>query len=312
MFLMFACEAVAIEEPVATQQQGTQPNGALSPYVDPAKQSKHLDLKSPTTRDTLIEQAFGHQMDMMLPMETKHIAEQKQKVRETEKAIRQAEPLIATGSKQLILEPNAPIPVVLLTPGYVTALVFYDVTGAPWPITSCTEGNVNHFSVVKPEDLKPGNMITVQSTSSQANSNIILTLAEFSLPVVIQIKTIDFEETGKVTDSMVSFRATKKGPLAKEPKIGRITQSPVSDQLMSFLDGIPPKKAERIDSVSNYNGMDMWRYKGVLYFRTVFPVIWPAWDLIVNGSEGIKLYRLPDVSNILVSDGGKSLSIDVK
>jgi intracellular multiplication protein IcmK len=312
----FAVEEPApLPQPQATEQvEKTKNTGSPATQQQP-KKKKRVDLSSPATRDKIIEQQFSYQLDMMLPLDTTHINQHKKQIQATEKAIRpDQQPNIVTGSRQLILEPNAPIPKIFLTPGFVTALVFYDATGAPWPITSCTEGNPNYFSVVRPEGLKPGNMITVQSISQHASSNIVLTLAEFSLPVVLQIVTTDMVETpdGRVnTDSMVSFRATKKGPLAKQPIVGRVLESAVSEQIMSFLDGIPPKGAEYIDSVSVHSGMDMWRYKGLLYLRTQYPVIWPAWDLVVNGSEGITLYRLPDVPSIMVSDNGNNLSLDV-
>ncbi len=287
------------------------PNTAAAGQQEPKK----LNLNSPITRKALIEDAWLYQMDMMLPMTPGNIRAQKKEVKNFIKEVRKTEiPKMSTGSVQLILEPNAPIPVVNLTPGYATALVFYDVTGAPWPITSATEGNPGYFNVIKPEKLLPGNLLTIECLKEYASSNVILTLAEFTLPVVIQLKTTDLGNSGRVTktNSVVSFRATKMGPLANKLKIGKPVFSPVSEELMSFLDGIPPKKAELIKSVSSHPGMDMWKYKDHLYLRTQLPLIWPAYDHIINGSEGITLYRLPIVSNIMVANDGTSINFDVQ
>lgn len=276
---------------------------------------KKLDLSSPATRDKLIQDAYQYQMDMMLPMTARNIRAQKRQINDFIKEVRSTElPKMSTGSVQLILEPNAPIPVVNMTPGYATALAFYDVTGAPWPITSSTEGNPGYFNVIKPENLSPGNLLTIECLKEYASSNVILTLADFTLPVVIQLKTTDLENNGRgvKTNSVVSFRATKMGPLANKLKVGKPVLSPVSEELMSFLDGIPPKKAELVRGVSRHPGIDMWKYKGHLYLRTQFPLIWPAYDHIINGSEGITLYRLPLVSNIMVADDGTSINFDVQ
>jgi intracellular multiplication protein IcmK len=283
--------------------------------VQETKAPKKLDLNSPLTRDQLIGEAYKYQMDMMLPMTADHIRDQKRQVKNFIREVKAKElPTMSTGSVQLILEPNAPIPVVNVTPGYATALAFYDITGAPWPITSSTEGNAGYFNVIKPDGLDPGNLLTIESLKEYSSSNIILTLADFTLPVVIELKTTDLPGNGEKvkTNSVVSFRATKMGPLANKLKIGKPVLSPVSEELMSFLDGIPPKEAELVKSVSSHPAMDMWKYKGRLYLRTQLPLIWPAYDHIINGSEGITLYRLPLVANIMVADDEKSISYDVQ
>ena len=72
------------------------------------------------------------------------------------------------------------------------------------------------------------------------------------------------------------------------------------------------KRLYDISAVSEREDMDMWRYGGSLYLRTYSPVVWPAWDLLVNGSEGLILYKLPDVPNVLVSVDGKKVSLDIE
>jgi intracellular multiplication protein IcmK len=249
---------------------------------------------------------------MVLPLVPQQIEAYKKHVDETKRAIVEEKPKTSTGSRNLKLEASAEIEEVVLTPGYITSIVFYDSTGEPWPITSCSLGNNNAFAVIRPENLQPGNMINVQGLQKFANSNIVLTLQDFSLPVVVNLQTTGMKGKGAVTNSMISFRANRMGPNAKQPIIGKPLQTSISETMMTFLNGVPPREAENISTVSKREDMDLWRYEGSLYLRTYTPVIWPAWDLLANGSEGLALYKLPDVPNILVSVNGKKISLDVE
>lgn len=308
-------QEVKVSKPFSKKEKSSKLSGSTTADIENQKlpmKNGRPNLEHSKTRDILIHNAFKYQEDVMLPLEADHIEQHKTRIADTEKAIRSKNVHISTGSQQLILEPNAPIPRVLLTPGYVTALVFYDSTGEPWPITSCSEGNSNSFSVQVPAELEPGNMVTVQAIKNMSRSNIVLTLADFSLPVVVELSTTDLVEDGIIpTNAMISFRATRRGPSAKDPIIGKIAESSVSETIMAFLDGTPPREAELISSISQYRGMDLWRFNGMLYLRTYYPVIWPAWDQVVNGTEDLKLYRLPEVPNIMISDNGTNVSLDV-
>lgn len=263
-------------------------------------------------RRNMINVGFKEQQDMVLPLVPQQIEAYKDHVDETKRAIVEDKPKTSTGSRNLKLEASAEIQEVLLTPGYITSMVFYDSTGEPWPITSCSVGNKNSFAVIVPEGLEPGNMINVQGIQKFANSNIVLTLKEFSLPVVVNLQTTGMKGPGAVTNSMISFRANRMGPNAKMPIIGKPIQTSISKTMMSFLNGVPPREAIDIRAVSERGDMDMWRYQGSLYLRTYSAVVWPAWDLLVNGSEGLALYKIPDVPNVLVSVDGKKVSLDIE
>ena len=263
-------------------------------------------------RRSMINDGFKEQQDMVLPLVPRQVKAYKDHVDSTKRAIVEDKPQTSTGSRNLKLEASAEIQEVLLTPGYITSLVFYDSTGEPWPITSCSVGNKNAFAVIVPDGLEPGNMINVQGIQKFANSNIVLTLKDFSLPVVVNLQTTGMKGPGAITNSMISFRANRMGPNAKQPIIGKPIQTSISKTMMTFLNGVPPKEAVSISSVSEREDMDMWRYQGSLYLRTYSPVVWPAWDLLVNGSEGLALYKLPDVPNVLVSVDGKKISLDIE
>ena len=263
-------------------------------------------------RRNMIDGGVKEQQDMVLPFIPKQIESYKEHLDSTKRSIVEEKPQTNTGIRNLKLEASAEIQEILLTPGYITSLVFYDSTGEPWPITSCSVGNKNSFTVIVPEGLMPGNMINIQGVQKFANSNIVLTLKDFSLPIVMNLQTTGMKGEGAITDSMISFRANRMGPNARHPLMGRPIQTSINQTMMTFLNGVPPKEAESIASVSEREDMDMWRYNGSLYLRTYSPLVWPAMDLIVNGSEGLILYMLPDVPNIIVSVDGKKISLDIE
>lgn len=281
-------------------------------FLAPIGQLHATETAQDKLRKGMIEQGFKNQQDMVLPLVPQQVKQYKERVASTKRAIVEDAPRTHTGSRTLKLEASAEIQEVLLTPGYITSLVFYDSTGEPWPITSCSLGNPNAFQVIVPEGLEPGNMINVQGLQKFANSNIVLTLKEFSLPIVVNLQTAGMKGKGAVTNSMVSFRANRMGPNAKIPIVGRPIQTSISKTIMTFLDGVPPKGAESISNVSQREDMDMWRYGDSLYLRTYSPVIWPAWDMVANGAAGLALYKLPDVPNVLVSVNGRKVSLDIE
>lgn len=278
----------------------------------PAGQLYAVDTAQDKLRRDLIKTGFKEQHDMVLPLVPQQIQAYKQHVDGTKRAIVEEKPQTSAGSRNLKLDASAEIQEILLTPGYITTVVFYDSTGEPWPITSCSVGNPNAFQVILPEGLLPGNMINIQGLQKFANSNIVLTIKDFSLPVVMNLQTTGMKGKGAITNSMVSFRANRMGPNAKQPIIGRPIQTSITKTMMTFLNGVPPREAIYISSVSERGDMDMWRYNGSLYLRTYSPVVWPAWNLLANGSEGLILYKLPDVPNVLVSVSGKKVSLDIE
>lgn len=278
----------------------------------PAGQLQATETAQDKLRKSMINEGFKEQQDMVLPLVPQQIEAYKDHVDQTKRAIVEEKPQTSTASRNLKLEASAEIPEILLTPGYITSIVFYDSTGEPWPITSCSLGNSNAFKVIVPEGLLPGNMINVQGLQKFANSNIILTIKDFSLPIVLNLQTTGMKGKDAVTNSMISFRANRMGPNAKQPIIGNPIQTSINKTMMTFLNGVPPKEAIDISTVSEHEDMDMWRYEGSLYLRTYNPVVWPAWDLLANGSEGLILYKLPDVPNVIVSVNGKKVSLDIE
>lgn len=260
----------------------------------------------------VIEQQYENELRKKLPMDPKQIKKFKKRVLATTRAIRPPVPKnFRAQTRQLVLEPGAKSPEVVVTPNFVTGLSFFDVTGEPWPITSATPGHPKWFSIIRPE-LEPGNFITVSPLANFATSNIIITLKDWPYPVMIALATSDTQHSTRSTDGNIAFRADKRGPYAKEPIIGEYIESPVSDELLGFLDAVPPRDALRLEEISKRNGVELWQYDKNLYLRTYHTLLWPAWDGTVRGVNGVMLYRLPIVKTIMLSENGKKTTLRVK
>lgn len=257
------------------------------------------------------KEAYKQTLDQMLPLSPWQIRHFQERRKKTLEAIRSdgVPPQSTISTHNLSLDSGSKINTLFLTPGFVTAVSFFDSTGAPWPLNTVTVGNPNWFHIVT-EVFRGGaenNILSVQALTGYASSNLIITLRDWPVPVAINVVTDDFKDNKNQNKSNTNIimRANRPGPLAKKATVGPQISSDVSAELLDFLSGIPPAEAAPIKKVSDTTGYKLWRFQGALFFRTRHPVIWPAWDQIVHGAGGVMLYRLPEVVSIVVSEDGK-------
>lgn len=256
------------------------------------------------------DQAFEESLKQLMPMTPEQIEAYKGKIEETQRAIKiKTPPKVSERTRRISLQPGGKAPVVNIVPGYVSSLAFFDLTGEPWPITSISTGNPQAYSVQKPE-LKDGNIITISALREHSSSNLVITLAEYSMPFSVQVVT-DIEQA-ESTDALVAFRAEKRGPLAKDPVVGAKLKSTISDTLLGFLDFIPPADAVYLNKKPELEGVDIWRYNSVYYVRSQHMLTWPAYTETARGSGGISVYAVPEVPEIVISKNGELTSIEVK
>jgi intracellular multiplication protein IcmK len=257
-----------------------------------------------STDDEMIQQKFDESKTELLPLTPEQIKSYQKRLQETEKAIRVTPPpKIISLTKRISLTPGSEIPKVNMAPGYVTSLVFYDVTGAPWPVTSQTSGNNDFFQVTRPEVL-PGNLLVISPKTNHASTNLVLTLTGHDLPVTLQLKTVDHAKDWE-TEGLIAFQIDQRGPNAFSPQVGETIKSSASQTIMSFVDNIPPKDAKILIADPEYTGLSAWMFKEKIYVRTHHSLLWPAWDQTASGAGGrLKVYSLPLVPSIMISIDG--------
>ncbi len=265
--------------------------------------------------------AFERTLKGQFPMTTDQIMKFKQRMKDTKRTLHRGDPppLMNSRTRRLRFETGGVLPIVRIAPGYVTTISFFDCTGQPWPVTSVVLGNPNYYSVKRPEKQK--NVITVSALKKYVDSNLALTFKGQDMPATIQLKTVSGE---KETDSLVVFRADRRGPNAVEPTIGPEPEPTLDSVLVSFLDNVPPESAKRMrlmpgpmsgsydpEKAENVKNIALWSYKDSLYLRTRDPLVWPAWNTIAKGPGGVRVYKLSKVPSLMLSRSGGSVVYEV-
>lgn len=268
-----------------------------------------MDSNSTEAQDDSRYRSALEALKLLNPMKPEDIKQERQRFDGQSKA---AEPIPAkmiTESRVLQMQPGTPPHVVRTSPGYASSLIFADSTGAPWPITSAVIGNPAAFNVIRPE-VAPGNYVSVVPLTDYTPSSLTLTLAGAATPIVISLVTESSNGAHRVSDALISFRIDHKGPNAKEP-IVKPLQGTVSNDMLSFLDGIPPNGAVKLkyDAKQDILLTSIWDYNGRFYLRTPATVLWPAWVAMVEGVDDMRLYELPTVPSLLLSVNGQSLEV---
>lgn len=259
----------------------------------------------------LSQEAFEKSIGNLVPLSPGQIKEYKKRLKETDRAVHKKKklPEMNTKTRRLSLEPGGKPPVLKIAPGYVTSVAFFDSTGQPWPLSSVTIGNPKYYNVKKPQNLEPGNMITIVALKEYVDSNIVLTLQNHDMPVSVQLKTVPGESSQ--TDALIAFQADKYGPKAKEPTVGPGLKTTVSDTMLSFLDGVSPPKAQYLSLKPNFSSVDLWKMGKSMFLRTKYPMMWPAWTSVTNGVGGMKVYKIPQVQSFILSKDGEMVTVEV-
>ena len=218
---------------------------------------------------------------------------------------------------------------VRLTRGYSSTLLFQDVTGAPWPVLSVILGDPGAFALTQPKVAQAreagknadrgvntqgvnvhSHIVNIVPLTNHASSNLVLTLEGADYPIVLHLVTESVRSKGRTSDALTVFRIGRSGPNARTLPLGP-EESGVSDELLAFVHGIAPAGAKRLGLQPADGGIEVWEYKGMLYVRSVFQAVWPAWTASA-AMEGHTLYVMPRTPSLVVSKEGKRQSHLVK
>ena len=251
------------------------------------------------------ELAFEQILNNLLPLKPDQIRELRRQIDITDRAaadpVRPEQPSVS--SLDVSLGPGGAPPEIRTASGRVTALSFYDVTGAPYPVSAVVVGNPSLFQVEAP--IPEGNLVTITPLAPYAEGNMVITLLDQSVPILVKLLA-----GTEVVDYRLDMRVAARGPLAAAP-IQFVDSSPQvgSPLISSFLDGLPPETAEPV--ALDQPGLSAWRLNNALYLRTRMTLLSPAWSNSAAGAGGLKVYVVPDVPVILASDNGRLVSVQV-
>ncbi|MHA7840888.1 MAG: DotH/IcmK family type IV secretion protein [Gammaproteobacteria bacterium] len=198
--------------------------------------------------------------------------------------------------------PGSSPPIIRLSKGYVSSLVFLDSSGAPWPIKAYDLGDPRAFNIAWD---RKSNTLMVQAMEGYAYGNIAINLRGMNTPV-----TLTFITGQPVVDYRVDLRVTGRGPMAK-PDLNSLEMPDQADSLLlGVLDGIAPEGSTLLKTKTH--GVQVWCYKNVMYVRTQYNLLSPAWLAKMSSADGTHAYKLQKASSLLVARHGNVSPIKIE
>lgn len=258
------------------------------------------------------EAAFDKTKSRMFPLTNRQIMEIKRLHNNQERAESFTEdvpPKPTSSALVANLEPGATPPVIRLSSGFISSLVFLDMTGAPWPIKAYDIGDPQAFSVQwEPQKTANdtsgmGNTLLIQSNVMYKQGNLAVMLKGLNTPIMLTLvpgqKSVDYR---------VDIQVPKNGPFAVYSE-GRMPSS-TSGELVSVLNHIAPQGAKSLDVKGGR--AEAWLKGDKLYIRTPYNIISPSWYSTISSSDGaIRAYSLPPSSVVLALDHGRTISLNI-
>lgn len=282
-----------IPQNIDSQDFDPQPSPIVEASAEPKK-------KAPSLRD----EAFKQLLDKISPLTPEQIIQMRKQQDKTQQAVAatpNAPPRPVSSTLTIDLSPGVTPPVIRLSAGFVSSLVFVDATGQPWPIADYSLGNPKNFNI---QWDKKTNTMFIQSTTAYSSANLAIRLATLDTPVMLSLVSGQRE-----VDYRVDLRVQGQGPNALAPIVGDGLPN-ANHSLLSVLDGIPPPGSTEL-TVSGGKGR-AWIWQGKLIFRTHLTVLSPAWSATVSSPDGTKVYEMSQTPLILASENGKPVKIELK
>lgn len=214
-------------------------------------------------------------------------------------------PTPISSSMMVNLDPGTTPPIIRLSAGFVSSLVFTDVTGEPWPIVSYDVGDPKVFNIAW--DTR-SNTLFAQSLKLYAHGNLAVRLQDLPTPIMLSLISGGQREV----DFRVDLQVTSRGPNAKPPIMSDSSLMParVNAELINILDGVAPVGSLQLEVAGGAG--KAWLSNKKLYFRSALTVISPAWLSMVSSPDGTHVYEMAPTPLILASEDGRTVNIQIK
>ena len=113
-----------------------------------------------------------------------------------------------------------------------------------------------------------------------------------------------------VVDYRVDVTVMGQGPNSSGMESRAGLPKDASAALLGVLDGIPPEGSKAM-TVSDSSG-EAWLSQGVIYFRSRYTVLSPAWLDSMQSPDGMHAYQLPVTPLLLISKLGKPVEVGIQ
>jgi intracellular multiplication protein IcmK len=289
-------------QPVSDANLGlTAPVPPLPPPTDVATTGNNANELDPAAVQAARDQAFNQLTTTALPMTPEQIQKLRNLFAESQRAATASpggsppKPVVST---QLVtLDPSAIPPIIRLSQGYVSSVVFLDSSGQPWPIQSYDIGNPSAFNIQWDHT---SNILMVQSNALYTTGNLVVMLKGLNTPL-----SISLIPGQPFVDYRADLRVQGFGPNAKAGLQNALPQA-ASNDLLNILDGVALPNSKPL-SIPGSNSQ-AWLVGDQIYLRTNLTLLSPAWIASMNSADGTNAYQIPKVPSILVADNTGKIS----
>ena len=215
-----------------------------------------------------------------------------------------------TRTMMVNLDPGISPPVLRVTRGQLTSIVFSDMTGQPWLIKDVSM-NRQLFSDGREggggaQQIEPTNVLTVEPLTAAAYGNVAVKLKGLPTPVIFVLTAAQQE---------VDLRVDAKVPGRNPDSVDSVsyTLMPSIDvSLTAFLDGVPPKDARRLH-VTGLPNTEAWMYQDSLYVRTDADAQYPAYFSSARSTSGKAVYRFNSRQNsVTLLANGRAVTVFIE
>jgi intracellular multiplication protein IcmK len=211
-------------------------------------------------------------------------------------------PSAVTSTRHISLSPGSEIPLVRLSKGYISSIIFLDQTGQPWPIANYTLGNPESFDINWDTQ---SNALFIQSMKVWAFANIGIRLQGLPTPIMLNLASSQGE-----VDYRLDFTIPELGPFAKENPRGVEQGYPMDNKLLAYLDGSPPPMA--IPLVLDPAIGQAWLDGAHVILRLKDSLLSPQWSGQTVSSDGTKVYQINKTNTIVLSRKGSPKTVTIK
>jgi intracellular multiplication protein IcmK len=304
-----------IQQRLVTQGQGTDgaagANQSTTTTTTTTTGSKTAPVQSsgPVTsaldNEIIDARAFEGVTRQMFPLTPEQIIRLKQMYNTSEfaQASTAGTPPKPTATSQFVnLSPGSTPPVIRLSQGFVSSLVFLDSTGAPWPISAYDLGDPSSFNI---QWDKTSNTLMIQALKLYNYGNLAVRLRGLNTPVMLTLIPGQ-----KAVDYRVDLRVQGYGPEAATAPTEAGLPPSASDILLHVLDGVPPPGSQRL-TVSGGDAR-AWLLNDMMYVRTNLTILSPGWIGSMTSADGMHAYELQKSPVLLVSWHGKVMQLKVE
>lgn len=293
-------QQMAASTPVAPKPESKPP---VTSQVSPELLNNIV--QSPADRELTDTLAFEGVKQQMFPLTPEQIAQVKQMYQTNEFA--QASPVGTppkpTATSQMVnLSPGSTPPVIRLSQGFVSSLVFLDSTGAPWPIKAYDLGDPAAFNI---QWDKVSNTLMIQASKLYTYGNLAVRLRGLNTPVMLTLIPGQ-----KAVDYRVDLRIQGIGPNAKRLPMEEGIPPSTNDVLLHVLDGVPPDGSSRL--VVSGGEARAWLLNSRMYVRTNLTILSPGWLGSMTSADGMHAYEMQKSPVLLVSWHGKIMQLKIE